>query len=257
MNTSYEERHHQAPRAPALENCFDPATGALTFGDPDATPNWSFAGDFPFKIPQAVRENIRQIDAYNTDFGCMPKTALKCQNARHLLFMFCKIESVPDEIGDLRQLESLCLGACRIRRISARLGELKQLKLLHLSFNHLQTAPASLGNCRELGTLDLARNRLRTLPASLGALTELHTLDISDNRLSRLPDIFASLSKLERLCLDGNPLIELPLSLLQLPSLKSLSCGDGIESPRNARRFAAACAERGVRLVWNRNAHFT
>lgn len=230
-NTNNGKRHHPGPGAmppefETFENSFDPGTGTLRFDgtDKDCTV------DFPFQIPPAALENIREIKAYCADFVSIPEAVFSCENARILFFSLCNIETVPDAIGDLRQLEYLELSDCPIREISARVGELKQLKQLYLRDNHLQTVPASLGDCLNLTSLTL-----------------------TNNRLARLPETFAALSKLEHLGLDGNPLTELPWFALQLPALKTLSCDNHCINPMEARRFAAACAGRNVQLAWNRH----
>ena len=116
------------------------------------------------------------------------------------------IESLPGEIGKLRELRVLDLGGIQLTRLPAELGNLTKLAQLNLCLNQLMSLPAELGNLTKLAELNLCLNQLMSLPAQLGNLTNLTQLDLSENQLRSLPAELGNLSNLTRLDLYGNPL---------------------------------------------------
>jgi hypothetical protein len=78
-----------------------------------------------------------------------------------------KLTSIPDSIGDLKNLRSLNLGANNIEKLPESIGELTNLSNLYLSWNKLETLPESIGNLTNLKILDLDNNQLRILPQSM------------------------------------------------------------------------------------------
>jgi Leucine-rich repeat (LRR) protein len=61
------------------------------------------------------------------------------------------------------------------------IGELKELMGLALAHNDLQSIPNSIGELKNLRTLNLVSNNLHTLPDSIGKLKNLDGLFFDDN----------------------------------------------------------------------------
>lgn len=145
---------------------------------------------------------------------------------------------IPPEIGDLRNLQFLCLSASGITgEIPSRLGELKLLTVLYLDSNHLVgEIPKEIGNLRALRELVLAGNRLRgSIPAELGNLTELRLLNLGWNRVpedpssglsGELPSSLTDLDKVSTLILAQNRLTG-PIHFLDdMDGLKIMNLSD-------------------------------
>ena len=120
----------------------------------------------------------------------------------------------------------LILSLFGLKTLPPEIGQLGNLQTLNLRGNWLATLPDSLGQLSSLQTLDFERNQLATLPDSLGQLSSLRELYVSRNRLAALPDSLGQLSSLQTLDLVGNQLATLPNSLLQLTSLRVLLLHD-------------------------------
>lgn len=96
-----------------------------------------------------------------------------------------KIESLPDSICNLMQLESL------------------QIQGL----NKLQSI------CLESEEFHIIGNKIKKLPGQIGKLRKLQKLNISDNRIMHLPNSFCLLTELIDFCCDCHTMVEPPSGL--------------------------------------------
>ena len=133
------------------------------------------------------------------------------------------LSSLPAEIGRLRSLRQLAVGAARLTELPVSLCDLHELQTLTLSGNQLRELPASLGDLARLLSLEVADNRLETIPESVGALGALRTLQARDNRLRSIPASVGRLLALRTLGLSGNRLQSLPEELGRCAALEALS----------------------------------
>ena len=99
-----------------------------------------------------------------------------------------KLESVPNEIGRLRDLEKLILQS-----------------------NNLTQLPRAIGQLSKLTSLSVGENKLNFVPEEIGSLENLESLYINDNpNLQALPFELALCSKLEIMSIDSCPLSKIP-----------------------------------------------
>ncbi len=121
--------------------------------------------------------------------------------------------SIPNEIGDLTQLQSLILSGSILTNdkltgfIPAQLGNLTQLQHLDLSYNNFDGyIPKELGNLTALKILNLSLNNLNgSIPIELIKLSNLQELYLPGNQLSGIiPTEFNQLNNLQQLNLVGN-----------------------------------------------------
>lgn len=75
---------------------------------------------------------------------------------------------LPLSIGDLSNLQGLCLQNNRIEHLAKSFDKLKNLERLDLAFNQLETLPDSFGKLKKLDELWLGYNPLITLPDTSG-----------------------------------------------------------------------------------------
>lgn len=130
-----------------------------------------------------------------------------------------KLRTVPANLADIKQLETVDLSNNLISLIPNRFCTLRNLRALNLSGNNLEFLPVGFAQLRQLEELLLAHNQLAELRDNFGELSKLEILDISHNRLAVLPDSVANFKRLEEFNLRGNRLKELPATIEQLSSL--------------------------------------
>lgn len=141
------------------------------------------------------------------------------------------ITSLPPEIGNLANLESLAIsltpwetlsGHVGLTSLPPEIGNLTNLQGLGLPRNQLTSLPPEIGNLTNLQGLALDDNRLASLPPEIGNLTNLKTLSLEDNLLTTVPDTIGNLSSLERLGIYRNQLVTVPAEIGNLTNLQSL-----------------------------------
>jgi len=118
-----------------------------------------------------------------------PESLCGLTELRHLeLFGHSQINAISATISSLKNLERLALGWCRLSSLPKELGELSGLTKLNLSGSSNlgnapqdATFPAELGKMKSLRVLILSHCGLRTVPAFVGELESLELLDLSYN----------------------------------------------------------------------------
>ncbi|MBX3738618.1 MAG: leucine-rich repeat domain-containing protein [Candidatus Didemnitutus sp.] len=151
----------------------------------------------------------------------------------HLFLNRNRIESLPEELGRLKQVKFLYLEFNRLQTLPLALRQMdalegmyftsnrfttvppfvytmRKLKKLQFSRNQLSELPPEIGHLTELRHLNLSGNRIATVPATIGRLTRLRVCDLSDNQISELPTEFGQVKIVNQLRVRNNPLTTLP-----------------------------------------------
>ncbi|CAI5978246.1 unnamed protein product [Closterium sp. NIES-64] len=155
---------------------------------------------------------------------------------------------LPESVGSLSALRSLCIRAPCVRALPhtlSRLHSLTSLKIDHcVTLRHL---PGGLGQLKKLQHLKLeGLHALISLADSIGLLSSLETLHLRSVVATTLPDSAAHLSSLKRFLLSSLPRLQsLPDYVGELPSLQELSiqqCSRLTSLPRSASSLASLTA---------------
>lgn len=151
---------------------------------------------------------------------------------RHLDLSSSGLLSLPEDIGECTQLETLYLHDVRfLQELPDSIGRLSNLKQLDLGRCWvLQSVPAAIRHCRKLQWLNMRACRsLEQLPESIGALPNLAHLDLSYCfSLKQLPD---SLIRLRRTGKLKHLNLHKCISLEGLP--RDLQCSTGWCPPQS------------------------
>ncbi|XP_066571943.1 uncharacterized protein LOC136760440 [Amia ocellicauda] len=158
-----------------------------------------------------------------------------------------RMDLVPREIGQLRNLSVLNLDTNELRSIPVEIGDLQNLERLTLSNNYLSALPEEIGQLRKLTSLHLANNSFRELPVQICLLRKLVFLDVTDNKVKKIPERIEDLTQLETLLLFFNRLESLPESFCNLRSLRTLWLG------RNRLKALPVNFGNLVNLEWGHN----
>ncbi|KAL3323469.1 hypothetical protein AABB24_037890 [Solanum stoloniferum] len=186
----------------------------------------------------------------------LPSSICKSKGLVRIDVSFCvKLESLPEEIGDLENLEKLDASYTLISRPPSSIVRLNNLKFLTFanrvrrvyfffpqvdeglrSLEYLDLTccyiidgglPEDIGSLSSLKELKLSGNNFEHLPRSIAQLGALEYLKLSYcKRLTQLPEDIGSLSSLKELKLGGNNFEHLPRSIAQLGALEYLELSD-------------------------------
>eukprot|EP00039_Didymoeca_costata_P022086 m.346080 g.346080 ORF g.346080 m.346080 type:complete len:307 (-) comp28100_c0_seq1:97-1017(-) len=104
-------------------------------------------------------------------------------------------------------LTDLEINNCRLQALPNNIGNLTQLEKLSVIHNELCTIPASLERCKKLRVLRLFNNEIESIPEEIGNIKELRLLNLDNNKLKFLPNSLCGLLNLRgyNLRLFGNP----------------------------------------------------
>ncbi len=139
---------------------------------------------------------------------------------------FESTSNLPDEIGQLTNLQTLYLSKSLLMTLPRTIGQLANLQKLYLRENRLTSLPQEIGQLTNLQRLWIQHNQVTSLPQEIGQLTNLEELNIWDNQVTSLPQEIGQLTNLLMLTLDNNRLTSLPQEIGQLINLEELSISD-------------------------------
>ena len=133
--------------------------------------------------------------------------------------------TIPEAIGQLKNLKSLTLFGVPITQIPESLNQLPQLAKLDLNTGFarldIEQAIAVLKGCCKLSELKLETEDLK-IPESIAQLAGLKVLDLSNNGLRSIPEAVFELKQLKTLDLGLNELKKLPKGIGNLKKLSTL-----------------------------------
>lgn len=123
------------------------------------------------------------------------------------------------------QSHALDLAACGISILPQEIYQLKHLESLNLTLNHLTTLPQEMSKLVNLEHLDLTRNNFESFPNILYT-PSLRSLNLSCNAITNIHPEINQLTKLRELNLDFNDITSLPHAILDLPRYTSIHLYD-------------------------------
>ena len=138
------------------------------------------------------------------------------------------ITTIPDSIGNLVRLKKIVITLCKsLTSIPDSIGSLQNLEYIYITTNKkLTKIPESIGNLQNLLIMKLQGNKLTTLPESIGRLQKLESIIVSHNQLTSLPESIGNLVNLIELYSINNQLTTLPESIGNLQNLLNLRVTD-------------------------------
>ena len=176
------------------------------------------------------------------------------ESSKELNLSLLGLKSLPAEIRELTNLNSLILGGNQLKALPEEIEKLTSLTWLNLCANHLEALPEQIGKLTSLQVIFLSGNKLEALPVEIGKLTSLESLYLSGNQLKALPLEIGKLTSLKELYLNQNQLNSIPLEMFDL----SENCKIYIQSNRfteaTIRRLqdvANAPGYQGPRFLFN------
>ncbi|XP_039165364.1 disease resistance protein RPV1-like [Eucalyptus grandis] len=166
----------------------------------------------------------------------LPKEMGELVNLKHFSITGCsKIKKLPD-IEKLILLFELDISQTNITSLPDSIGNAKNLSSLDLSSTSITELPISIGELTQLKFLSLCNcENFVKLAESIGNLTMLQNLDLSGTQIVELPDSIKNLKQLKVMKIKYCPIWRLPIGIGMLESLEKLSV-------RYCRQLAAPTA---------------
>ena len=141
--------------------------------------------ELPDDLPRL--RHLRVLFCSNNPFRQLPPVLGQCAQLSMIGFKSCAIESVPAASLPAK-LRWLILTDNRLESLPDEIGQCRQLQKLMLAGNRLQTLPPSLAECRNLELLRIAANRLQQLPDWLANMPRLAWLAYAGNPFSTVQE---------------------------------------------------------------------
>ncbi len=179
-------------------------------------------------LPESIGdlESLEYLDLSYIGLQYIPESFSKLTNLKYFKFELNPVIKLPDELGNMKQLE--ILRGYTDQDIPASVSKLANLKRLYFSNKATNPKlPNDIGDLKELDSLILS-GAYTELPASFSNLTKLKYLQMTTPKLASLPQAFGNLKALEVLQVGGI-MKTFPESFAELSNLRALITGGGLE----------------------------
>lgn len=173
-------------------------------------------------ISQAKAEGWTELDLHLEHLTTLPQEIGQLAQLQELDISSNQLTALPPEIGQLIQLQKLDISFNQLTVLPPEIAQLVQLTSLILRDNKLGEFPSEIWQLTQLQSLDLAGVGLKVLPPEIGQLTELYYLNLSRNDLRLLPPQIGQLDQLLFLHIMNSGLLALPSEISGLAKLESL-----------------------------------
>lgn len=169
-------------------------------------------------------KSITELDVCKNDVSEIPSEISECKNLKRLdlLKAYC-LAKLPENIGELENLEFLRVSLTNVDELPESIGNLKKLKYLYFDNCDITTVPKSIGGCESLVVLDLHSNDITEVPDSITNLKNLKSLDLGYTKITSLPENIGELTEMIRLDLFGLDIRQLPQSMKNMTKLEFLN----------------------------------
>ncbi|XP_065530405.1 DISP complex protein LRCH3 isoform X8 [Lathamus discolor] len=155
--------------------------------------------------------SLESLNLYQNCIRYIPEAILNLQSLTFLNISRNQLSTLPVHLCSL-PLKVLIASNNKLVSIPEEIGQLRQLTELDVSCNEIQTIPPQIGNLESLRDLNVRRNNLVHLPEELAELP-LIRLDFSCNKITTIPVCYRNLRHLQTIMLENNPLQSPPAQI--------------------------------------------
>ncbi|XP_039930799.1 DISP complex protein LRCH3 isoform X4 [Hirundo rustica] len=155
--------------------------------------------------------SLETLNLYQNCIRYIPEAVLNLQSLTFLNISRNQLSTLPVHLCSL-PLKVLIASNNKLVSIPEEIGQLRQLTELDVSCNEIQTIPPQIGNLESLRDLNVRRNNLVHLPEELAELP-LIRLDFSCNKITTIPVCYRNLRHLQTIMLENNPLQSPPAQI--------------------------------------------
>ncbi len=157
----------------------------------------------------------KTLDLSNWKIERLPKEIGNFRELRQLRLRGNLLSELPEEMDQLENLEELSLIDNRFTEFPRIVLKLENLKILYLGSNQISEIPDDIDRLTNLTQLNLSHNFISTLPIEIANLTNLGSLVVSFNKITEIPIEFHKLVKLRELNITFNPIAYPPKEIIE------------------------------------------
>jgi Leucine-rich repeat (LRR) protein len=160
----------------------------------------------------------------------LPEQFYKLSHLKYLDLYKCDITIFPEEMSQMKNLETIILGKNPNRdyaKLFTILGKLPALKTIEVDISSL---PESIVDCNQIENLEVyaeeGDDTIFYIPESFGNLTQLKTLSLHHCHFDQLPECLFEVTSLRQLHLTNCTFKEIPHLVSKLVNLEEISIID-------------------------------
>ncbi|XP_059583996.1 leucine-rich repeat and calponin homology domain-containing protein 1 isoform X2 [Alligator mississippiensis] len=155
--------------------------------------------------------SLETLNLYHNCIKIIPDAIVNLQMLTYLNLSRNQLSSLPACLCGL-PLKVLIASNNKLGSLPEEIGQLKQLMELDVSCNEITALPQQIGQLKSLRELNIRRNYLKVLPQELVELP-LVKFDFSCNKVLVIPVCFRKMMQLQILLLENNPLQSPPAQI--------------------------------------------
>lgn len=155
--------------------------------------------------------SLEILNLYHNCIRVIPEAIVNLQMLTHLNLSRNQLSALPACLCGL-PLKVLIASNNKLGSLPEEIGQLKQLMELDVSCNEITALPQQIGQLKSLRELNVRRNYLKVLPPELVDLP-LVKFDFSCNKVLVIPACFREMKQLQVLLLENNPLQSPPAQI--------------------------------------------
>ncbi|NXQ88870.1 LRCH1 protein, partial [Nyctibius grandis] len=155
--------------------------------------------------------SLETLNLYHNCIKIIPDAIVNLQMLTYLNLSRNQLSSLPACLCGL-PLKVLIASNNKLGSLPEEIGQLKQLMELDVSCNEITALPQQIGQLKSLKELNVRRNYLEVLPQELVQLP-LVKFDFSCNKVLVIPICFRKMVQLQALLLENNPLQSPPAQI--------------------------------------------
>jgi len=124
---------------------------------------------------------------------------------------------------DIYKITNLNLRGKKLKKLPNNIGNLTNLQRFVCSFNEISEIPDNIGNLTNLQYFNCHRNKISKIPDTVGNLTNLQSFYCSSNKISEIPNSIGNLINLQAFHCYNNQISELPkwLENMNIPDMRT------------------------------------
>ncbi|KAH9524593.1 hypothetical protein Btru_027277, partial [Bulinus truncatus] len=179
-------------------------------------------------IPGLYSQFIYSLDLSGNHLSELPSELFSSlRNLKDLNVTYNKLESLPDEIAQCKQLMTLSLSENKLKSLPSTLQNCHELSRLDISKNKFLEFPEVVIGLKNLQRLYAQHLQLKSLPKNIGDLCNLQILALNDEDTPcGFPGVIFELKNLQYLSLQYQGITSIPEDIKKLNKLTTLHLGN-------------------------------